>query len=319
MTPDEFMQYKHNTKKILGYMPIKTPCLTCQTPETDLPKQTRLPNRKCLIRRCVDKTGINNCAFCSRFPCDTLKATAGLWNRKSIETKLGVPLSEKEYHSFVKPFEGVRRLQAIHASLKPDVLVDPFTVRKSEIRLALLHEKQTFKGKLAPFKEIYQLLTTLCTSTFGVRDADTFAQHQTLEKQRYHIFRFLWILGKYGQIVNEQPPHLVVDAETYLAHRGREKTLAMWSFVETKVFKVLADVGVYCKRVALSGVKKEDLTTGTGYLRKKGWIINMAFNDTFDPRSLQVFQRYIQSLNQQYGTRAFRHFQKVDIAFLLEQ
>lgn len=319
MTPDEFEQYKHAAKKILGYMPIKTPCLICQTPDIDLPKGARLPNRKCLIRQCVNKTGINNCASCSRFPCETVKTTSGLWNRKSIETKLGVPLSEEEYHSFVKPFEGLRRLHEIHASLKSDELVEPFTVQKSEIKLASSPGNLVFKGKLKLFKEAYQLLHTLRTSTFGVQDSDTFAQHHTLENQRVHIFRFLWILGKYGRIKNERSPRLVVDAETYLAHRGREKRLAIWSFVETKVFKVLADVGVYCERVTLTGVKKEDLTTDTGYLRKRGWIMNVAFSDTLGTKSLKIFQKYIQNLDQQYGTKAFRHFQKADMSIILKR
>ena len=43
----------------------------------------------------------------------------------SVEAKLGVPLSDDEYHTFVEPFEGLNRLQAIHASLHPDEIVEP--------------------------------------------------------------------------------------------------------------------------------------------------------------------------------------------------
>jgi hypothetical protein len=91
MTAEDFERYRNDAKRILGYMPIKTSCLTCQTPDSKIPKGSRLPNRKCMIRRCVDTTGIANCAYCARFPCDTIKATGGVWNRKKIEEKLGTP------------------------------------------------------------------------------------------------------------------------------------------------------------------------------------------------------------------------------------
>ncbi len=35
MTAKEFEQYRKNAKRILGYMPIKTPCLTCKTPDSN--------------------------------------------------------------------------------------------------------------------------------------------------------------------------------------------------------------------------------------------------------------------------------------------
>ncbi|TRO46548.1 DUF3795 domain-containing protein [Candidatus Bathyarchaeota archaeon] len=35
-----------------------------------MPKGLKLPNKKCLIRRCVDKTGVANCSYCACFPCD---------------------------------------------------------------------------------------------------------------------------------------------------------------------------------------------------------------------------------------------------------
>jgi hypothetical protein len=65
-----------------------------------------------------------------------VKATAGAWNRTIIEAKLGAPISEEEYHAFVEPFEGMRRLEAIHASLKPEEIVEPAKTPTSETRIA---------------------------------------------------------------------------------------------------------------------------------------------------------------------------------------
>lgn len=318
MTAGDFEQYRSDAKKILGYMPIKTPCAICQTPDAKIPKKSKLPNRRCLIRQCVDKTGVANCAYCSRFPCDTLKATAGLWNRESIEAKLGAPISEEEYRSFVEPFEGIRRLGAIRASLKPDEIVEPAKAPASKTRIVDFPENLPFKEEAPSFKAVHKLLATIDCSSLGLRDTDTFAQQHKLEKQRTHVLRFLWIFGNYGKF-EKDGTCLVVDAETYHANRGTEKTLSIWSFVEDAVFKVLSDFGVCCERVVLKGVKNEDLTTGTGYLRKKGWVMTMAFDEKIGGTSaLKALQTYAKKLDKKYGSKAFRRFRDADMTVLLD-
>jgi hypothetical protein len=62
-----------------------------------------------------------------------VKATGGVWNRENIEKNLGAPISDKEYQMFVEPFEGISRLEAIRATLKPDEIVEPSKGSKSEI------------------------------------------------------------------------------------------------------------------------------------------------------------------------------------------
>ncbi len=321
MTDEDFEQYRNNAKRLLGYMPIKTPCVTCQTPDAKIPKKSRLPNKKCLIRRCVDKTGVVNCAFCSRFPCDTLKATAAAWNRENIEAKLGAPISEEEYHAFVEPFEGIRRLEAIRYSLKPDEIVEPARVTASETRIADFPKNLPFsKEEIASLEAVHNLLVHLARSSLGLRGTDTFAQQHKLENRRAHVLRFLWILGSYGKFEKEKSPSLVVDAGTYLANRASEKTLAIWSFVEGVVFKVLSEFGVCCERVALKGVRNEDLTTGTGYLRSKGWVIRISFEEKIGGMAaLKALQTYIQRVDKKYGARAFQHFRDANMQNLFEK
>jgi hypothetical protein len=91
----------------------------------------------------------------------------------------------------------------------------------------------------------------------------------------------------------------------------------MWAFVRDSVFKVLSEFGVRCERVALRGVKEEDLTTPTGYLRSKGWVMKMSFEKEIgDAAALQAFQTYTRSLNEQYGRKAFTYFSKGDMQIL---
>jgi hypothetical protein len=320
MTAEDFERYRNNAKRILGYMPIKTPCLTCQTPNAKIPKESKLPNRKCLIRQCVDKAGVANCAHCSRFPCDTVKATAGAWNRESIEAKLGTPISEEEYHTFVEPFQGISRLEAIHASLKPEEIMEPAKVPTPETRIADFPENLPFsKEETASFKAVHNLLGTLQHSSLGLWGTDTFAQQHKLENLRAHVLRFLWILGSCGKFEKEKCAYLVVDAGTYFANRGSEKTLAIWSFVEDTVFKVLSEFGVCCERVALKGVKEEDLTTGTGYLRYKGWVMRMSLEEKIGGiAALKALQTYTGRIDKKYGKKAFQHFLDVDLQILFE-
>ncbi len=321
MTAEDFERSRNDAKRIIGYMPIKTPCLTCQTPDAKIPRKSKLPNRKCLIRRCVDKTGVPNCAYCARFPCNTIEATAGAWNREGIEEKLGAPISEEEYHSFVEPFEGIRRLKAIRAALKPNEIVEPAKAPASETKIADFPENLPFsREEIASFKAVHKLLATLEHSSLGLRDTDTFAQQHKLENLRAHVLRFLWILGNYGRLEGEKRTCIVVDAETYLANRGTEKTLAIWSFVEGTVFKVLSDFGICCERVVLESVRNEDLTTGTGYLRSKGWIMRMWFEENVGGfAALKALHAYSLGVDKKYGPKAFRHFRSADMQILSEQ
>jgi hypothetical protein len=152
----------------------------------------------------------------------------------------------------------------------------------------------------------------------GLRDTDTFAQRHSLEDRRANVLRFLWILGRYGEFEKENGAYLVVDAGTYEANRGSEKRLAIWAFVKDTVFKVLSVFGVRCERVALKGVKEEDLATGTGYLRSSGWVMKMSFEEKIGGAAvLRALQAYIRRLDERYNEKAFRHFD-ADMEILID-
>ncbi len=319
MTAQEFDEYRSKAKSILGYMPIKTPCPTCMTPDDAIPKESKLPSRKCLIRQCVDKAKIKNCGFCARFPCDTLEATAGLWNRVSIEKRLGSPIADEEYTSFVEPFEGLRRLDSIRRTLKPHEIIEAAKVSMFKARVVSFPDSLPFsRQEISSFKAVYDLLLALKQSPLGLRGTDTFAQQHKLENLKAHVFRFLWILASYGRL-DEKFSRILVDAQTYIANRGSEKTLAIWSFVENSVFKVLSQFGLRCELITLKGFRVEDLITGTGYLRNKGWAITMSIEDTSGGiYALRALQTYSSKVNKKYGKKAFARFREADMQVLSE-
>ena len=313
MSENEFEDFKIRAKQILCFTPIQTACVTCQTPDDKIPKTSRLPSKKCLIRQFVDKAGISNCGYCSYFPCETLKGTADAWKREVIQAKLGEDLSEKDYLRFVKPFEGLRRLTVFRASLRPTEFVEPPKIKAKTKLVEFPKNLITPDGE--HFKQIHKLLKKIWNSSFGLHGTDAFAQQRTLEKQRTHVLRFLWIFGTYAKLDADRSV-LVVDHKTYLANRGTEKLLAIWSFLEGVVFKELSKLAVCCNRVPLPEVKIEELTNGTGYVRNKGWIMSISFeNQIGGLDTLRTLQTYCKKLNEKFGKKAFQRFCVADMTF----
>jgi|GEM_PF-350500 len=321
MTTEEFEQYKKRAKKILGYTPMKTPCPTCQTSDEEIPKGSKLPPRNCSVRQCVDRAGVKNCAYCSKFPCEAVRSIAGAWSRDFFEKKHGVRISEEDYRAFIKPFEGLKRLEKIRASLSPNEIVEPPIVPQLKTKVIDFPEHLPLsKNEIAAFKALHRVLANIKRSSLGLKDTDTFAQQQKLKNRISHFLRFIWIFGRFGNFQTEKNGAcLVVDAKTYIDNRGNEKALATWPFVKDVVFNILSEFGVHCERVMLKGVKEKDLTTPGGYLRSKGWIMRMKFDgNAGGVTTLKALQTYARKLDDNYGRKAFRYFSNVDMRVLSE-
>jgi hypothetical protein len=311
MTGAEFGKFKTRAKKVLGYTPMKTPCLLCQTPDEKIPKGAKLPLRNCVVRHCVTQMGIENCAYCSRFPCEYLKEHATLWNRKNIEEKYGKPLSEENYNTFVKPFEALTRLQNVYATLKPQDIVEAVCIQPLKTKIVKFPEGLPFsKAEVTGFKKVHTLLSSIKKSSLGLKETDVYPQQQKLKNRIAHFIRFLWIFGRFGELTDKS---ITVNAKEYIDNRGTETGLAYWDFVEKVVFKNLVDFGVHCEYI----LEEKEGTTPTGYLRKKGWHITMSFDETIGgPPALKQLQYYAQALTKKYKKRAFSYFKKVDMRVL---
>jgi hypothetical protein len=319
-TDEGFQRFRDRCKKILGYRPTEKPCLTCQTPDEELPKGSRLPPHNCLVRQCVDKIGVENCAYCSRFPCGQVRDLGTSWTREKLEEKHGASISEEDYLAFIEPFEGLKRLEEIRASLSPDDIVKAATVPPLKTKIVDFPANMPFsKKETAAFKAVHELLAAVKRSPLELTDTDTFAQQQRLKSRMPDSLRFLWILGRFGELKEENGAHLVVDAKAYIANRGSEKRLASWPYVEKTVFNIFLEFGVCCERVTLEGVKGKDLATGTGYLRSTGWVMKMILDEKAGGvAALRALQTYTRKLDEKYGKKAFRYFSNVDMQILSE-
>jgi len=78
--------------------------------------------------------------------------------------------------------------------------------------------------------------------------------------------------------------------------------------------------GVLCKRRVLEGVEEVELTTGTGYLRGRGWTMDMWFESKLGGVvTLKALQTYARLLEEKSGKKSFRQFINVDMQVLAEK
>jgi hypothetical protein len=316
-TEEEYAQFRKRCKTVLGYSPttnVFQNCVGCQTPDEEIPEGAKIPLRNCLVRKCVDALGIENCAYCSRFPCGYIQMRGTEWNRENIEAKHG-SLSEEDYRLFVEPFEGLDHLIAVRKTISPEQIVQAITVPSLKMKvvdfpevISLLEEEKTAFGKL------HTLLLSIKQSPLGLEDTDIYAQQQRLKKRMDILFRFLWICGRYGTYKREND-HIKVDSVTYMDNRESEKALGDWKVVKDVVFKTLCEFGIHCKRILSAEGKNGGGETPGGYLRKEGWYMIMSLNDSRQG-VLKALQTYANLLEKTYGKKAFAYFKNLDMHVL---
>ncbi len=70
----------------------------------------------CPVRLCALKKGVENCAHCSEFICDKLKRKINFIEDFLKNSKK--PLSEKDFQSYIKPYQSRERLLEIRKKIK---------------------------------------------------------------------------------------------------------------------------------------------------------------------------------------------------------
>ena len=295
MTNEEYESFRDKCLKVLGYRPTQyfQNCLGCQTPDEKIPKGSPIPLRNCPIRICATKTGVKNCAYCSRFPCKSVKALGTEWTREKFEAKHKAPIPEEDYLVFIEPFEGLKHLKAIRTSLQPDNIVEPATFPPLKTQIVdFPKDLPVSESEKKAFKALYELLTILLSS-----DADTYAGQAAFKKRRQFTYNALWIFGHLGRFVEENGGYLVVDGNTFMREKKR-LNLTHW---EAR-FQIMKNYGIHVKRVSLT---------------EKEWSLRMFFDQKVgDAAALKALQKYTAVLDKKYGKKALQHFSKVDMHVL---
>lgn len=72
------------------------------------------PDSGCPVRPCAIEKGVENCAFCKEFECNSLKSRTGFLDEF---LKAGIKIPEEDYQRFVVPYESKERLQKLFKDL----------------------------------------------------------------------------------------------------------------------------------------------------------------------------------------------------------
>jgi hypothetical protein len=217
---------------------------------------------------------------------------------------LGAPIPEDDYLAFVEPYEGVKHLDEIRASLGPEGIVE-MTPVSLEPRLADFPGDVSYaEGEKAAYEALYRLLGAI-----GTAGSIPYAWREVLKKQRRRLLKMLWAFGCFGKLGEEGGPHLVLDSEAYL----KQKIHSNYSVVKD-CFKALGEYGVRCEHIP---VEEEGWLTPTEALRKGGWYMRMSLDeDAGGVPVLEALRTYATKLDEAYGKNAFRRFSRADMQVL---
>jgi len=275
-------------------------CDGCLAPDEEKP--IRYIN--CLIRRCAVFNGVETCAHCSAYACEDVKAHSSGLTREKIAARFGIEVPDKGYLAFIGPYEGIKHLDEIRASLGSEDIVEMTKVSLRPRTTDFPDDLPFSKKETSAFRTLHRLLAAMeCI------DGISHARKEMLNKRRQHFLKMLWAFGLFGKLSKKGGLHLEIDSETYLA----QKIQSDYSKVKD-YFRILGNYGVHCDLVPL--VEKGWLTP-KGSLRKGNWFMKMSFSDDVGGASaLRALQKYTSRLSKEYGKQAFRYFSKADMRIL---
>jgi hypothetical protein len=288
--------------------PERCYCDGCQTPDDEQPTLV-IGKYGCNIRKCAVKNGVETCAHCSGYPCLAVRTQFSFdtGSRERIAARLGAPVPEAEYRTFIEPYELHRHLDEIRATLDPEEIVEMTRVAVKS-RLARFPDDLPRSVKeTTALQALHRLLGQV-----GAVEDISYAEQTILKRQRQDLVKLLWAFGLQGQPAPEGGPHLALDAEDYLAQKIGSDYSKLQGYME-----ILAEHGVQCEQVPLI---EEGWRTPRGSLRRKGWLIKMSFDEKAGgAAALGALRSYATRLDEQHGKGAFRRFSRADMHVFGEQ
>ncbi|MGD2294963.1 MAG: DUF3795 domain-containing protein [Candidatus Aminicenantes bacterium] len=135
-------------------------CDGCQVPDDENPVRYI----SCRVRKCAIRNGALTCAHCSAYPCVDVRAVGNAEGLRVLtEERLGASLPEEDYAVFVEPYEGIKHLNQIRASLNPREIVP---VKLVSLKPKIVDFPQGLPlppKKTASFQSLHRLLLALNT------------------------------------------------------------------------------------------------------------------------------------------------------------
>lgn len=288
--------------------PDRCTCDGCQTPDDEQPTLV-IGKYGCNIRKCAVKNGVVTCAHCSGYPCLAVQSQFSFdaGSRERIAARLGEPVPDDEYLTFIEPYECHRHLDELRATLSSREIVDMTRVAVNQRLVGFPDDLPLSPEETAGLQALYRLLGEV-----GSAEGISYAEQAILKKRRRNLVKLLWVWGLYGEQAGEGDPALVLDSQTYLAQQIESDHAKLEDY-----FEALAAYGIHCEHVPLV---EDGWRTARGALRKKGWLIKISFGDQAGGMLAQeALCRYAGRLDRQYGKEAFRRFSRADMRVLSKQ
>lgn len=267
--------------------------------------------QNCAVQKCAQYNGVENCARCAVFPCrhvPTVSLSVGY--RDQVAARLGGPIPEQDYRAFIEPYEGIKHLEAIRASLDPEAFVEPAAVPPLRTRVV------DFPGALplshtetAAYRALHRLLADILSAR-----AELYVQQMVLKKRRPVIWNLLWVFGRHGKLVDGDDPHLVIESET-LGSLPEFKNI-----VRKRDNALHGSAAIAAELLHDFGVKIDHIPSTS-----KDWLLRMTFDDPAGGAAgLRALKRYVTRLIERHGAptyagssrykgEAFSRFSKADM------
>jgi hypothetical protein len=314
--PEEWDSYSEDVKKYVGYSPTKNPCHGCQTPTENLSKDVGVHNflRGCDARKCAFHNDIRNCAYCSRYPCDKIKSLNVNNNREDTEQRIGEPIPDDKYLTFVRIFEGQKNLDEIRSNLSPGEIHEVKTVEKKLPKIVAFPE---VKSQYVEYQALHGALISIIASELGLVDTDTVAGQEMLRKRRAVLLRLLWIAILHGTLDENTLSVDSISINTYKkGTSGFPTTEGGWK----RWLEILSSIGIQGE-MKFAPLDKSELFSPMGWLRERiprtnepVWHLEISLKKKLGgAESLKLLYSYVKQIDNEYGKRAYSRFTKADM------
>jgi len=281
------------------------PCDGCAVPD----ENRKVYYLNCHVRKCAITNGIENCAYCSGYPCQealTIHSLQKPGAREKIAERLGTAIPENDYLAFINPYEGIKHLNKIRETLRSEDIIEMKRFSFHPKIVAFPHDLDFSKQELSGNKNLYQILLDL-----EVSGDVSYAQQFILKKNRKQLLKILWTFGRYGELKEENDgSHLILTSEIY----ANQKIGSYYSKVQ-EYCGLLEKYGINSEIVPL---QESDWKTPAGALRKTGWLMKLSVDEkSGGDLTINALKNYAVKLDEKYGKNAFRYFSKADMRVLI--
>ncbi|MFW9904132.1 MAG: DUF3795 domain-containing protein [Candidatus Thorarchaeota archaeon] len=266
-------------QKTQGWVYKEKFCYGCfDAPETPLWKS-------CYIRKCVLANNVENCGYCPDYPCPRIKNMIHI--TKKIAERTIKEGTQEDYQKFGLPFLSEPRLEELHQEYNKTIL----DTESQPVNSITLDFPPYLDQRFVSQSKMLQVLHSTLKSILTLHCKTPGGQEQELKKNK-EILKFLWIFGRYGNLITDNN-QLIVE----ITPKELKKHLKYGKWRTQRKLQELATHGI------------------DGHYTSDKVTISFTKNDQLAP----LLQDYVQNLLKNYNERtAYSKFWKADMTLFKE-